>query len=305
MNLSILIPIYNWDVTLLYERLLDEIDGNNLSSEVEIIFADDFSTVSQVIDANSKIAKNEREYVSFNYMGRNIGRSGIRNWLAQRSKGKYLLFLDCDVLPDRDDFISNYLNCILEDNYDVVCGGRSYKSRVLADKEYDYHEYFGNKKEVKSAEKRNLTPWRYILTSNIMIRKSAYECTPFNEAFVGYGYEDVEWGIKLSKSYRIKHISNTASHLGLVSKRQVYEKMRESVHNYLLLKKLFPEAFKTALISRFVDLFGYLNTNSLKTLDAVLGYFFFQKWINKWTAFVAFQLNFAVILAMAINKSKD
>lgn len=305
MKLSILIPVYNWDFTLLYQKLLDEIDKNSLSDEVELIFADDCSTDPMTIDANSKIVEtHSREYVSFNVMKKNLGRSGIRNWLAQRSKGDFLLFLDCDVLPDKDEFINNYLEYISKNNYDVICGGRSYKTRILTDDVFDFYEYFGNRKEVKSAEERNCTPWRFILTSNIMIRKSAYNCTPFNEAFIGYGYEDVEWGISLSQHYRIVHINNDASHLGLVTKKQAFDKMRESVSNYLLLKKLHPFAFEAALISKFVHLFNILNTKTLKAIDSILSYLFFKKWINEWAAFVVYQLDFAVVLSLCMKEKK-
>ena len=50
--------------------------------------------------------------------------------------------------------------------------------------------------------------------------------TPFNEQFTGYGYEDIEWGLRLANRWKVQHIENTASHLGLVTKSAALEKMR-------------------------------------------------------------------------------
>ena len=44
MNLSILIPVYNWNVTLLLRKILDEIEKFSLDSRVEVIVLDDCST---------------------------------------------------------------------------------------------------------------------------------------------------------------------------------------------------------------------------------------------------------------------
>ena len=43
-ELSVIIPVYNWDITLLVEALAREIVRGNLYDEIEIVIADDCSS---------------------------------------------------------------------------------------------------------------------------------------------------------------------------------------------------------------------------------------------------------------------
>ena len=183
----------------------------------------------------------------------------------------------------------------------MVCGGVSYRTRLLTGPEFDYHAYLGNRKEVKPAALRNQVPWRHILTSNIMVRKRVFQATPFDERFTGYGYEDIEWGVRLARQYRILHIDNTASHLGLVSKASAYQKMCNSVPNYLLLRELCPQAFAASAISKLVGLLTGCRVGLLNLLDRSLKRRFLACRDNR-LAFILFQLNFAVLLARALKE---
>jgi glycosyltransferase involved in cell wall biosynthesis len=302
MVLSILIPVYNWDIIALLEKLIEEID-NSIEDEIQLLVIDDCSTDNVLSSANYSFAcNNQRPYFEYLSLEQNAGRSAVRNLLASKARGEYLLFMDCDVLPDSPRFIQNYLNSIKQKYYDVVCGGRSYIARVLKEKEYDFHVYFGNKKEVKPAVIRNKEPWRFILTSNVMVSREAFNSTPFNERFIGYGYEDVEWGIRLSRNYRILHIENSASHIGLQTKSKMYEKMRESVQNYLLLGELYPEAYTSATISTFATFFSLLPSRLLCSLDVCFRRFFLHNSFGCWLSFISFQLGFSVLMGLAHAK---
>jgi glycosyltransferase involved in cell wall biosynthesis len=299
MDLSILIPVFNWNIVSLLERLMGEIDSS-ITDGVELIVIDDCSTDSVLSSDNYSYAcSNPRTYFAYTALGRNAGRSVVRNLLASRARGEYLLFLDCDILPDSPSFIRNYLGYVKRNEFDVICGGRSYVIRVLQDKAYDFHVYFGNKKEVCSASIRNREPWKFVLTSNIMVRRKVFACMPFDERFVGYGYEDIEWGIRLSRNHRILHIENNASHIGLQTKSKMYEKMRESVPNYLLLSELYPEAYTNAVISKYAAFFSLLPSGLLCSLDACFRRFFMQNSFGCRLSFISFQLDFAVLIALS------
>ncbi|NTV50369.1 MAG: glycosyltransferase family 2 protein [Geobacteraceae bacterium] len=305
MDLSILIPVYNWDATRLLKRIFEENKDNSLGSRVEIIVLDDCSTDTKADAVNvGFLSEHLNPNMTCEKLDQNLGRSAIRNLLASKASGNFLLFLDCDVLPDTNDFIGKYLSLAEENNFDVVCGGISYRTRILNEPEYDYHAYLGNRKEVKSASERNKEPWRHILTSNIMVRKSVFQATPFNERFTGYGYEDIEWGVRLAKKYRILHIDNTASHLGLVTKAKTYEKMCNSVPNYLLLREICPEAFAASAISKVAEFFERCNVTVLSFLDRTLKRRFLECRLSNRHAFILFQLNFAVLLALALKRAR-
>ena len=306
MDLSILIPVYNWNVTLLLRKILDEINGLSLDGRVEVIVLDDCSTAADILLANEKfIAENQQAYLHYSRLDQNAGRSVVRNILTERAQGEFLLFLDCDVLPDSDHFIRNYLEYVDLKDHDVVCGGRSYHTRILQGKEYDYYEYFGKRKEVKTAEERNSEPWRHILTSNVMVRRDAYREVPFNDQFIGYGYEDIEWGIRLAERWSVLHIDNTASHLGLVSKTTAHEKMRQAVPNYLLLRRQYPAAFAVATVGKLAQVLSVLPLQTLTRLDRFFAQLFLNNSGSCNVAFTLFQLDYSVLLAKELKKGMD
>ena len=241
----------------------------------------------------------------YSQLDRNMGRSAIRNFLTEQAQGEFLLFLDCDVLPDSEHFVRNYLEYVQRNDCDVVCGGISYMSRVLQGTEYDFCVYFGNKKEVKTAYARNVEPWRHILTSNVMVRKSTFRMTPFNEQFTGYGYEDIEWGLRLANRWKVQHIENTASHLGLVTKSAALEKMRAAVPNYLLLRKRYPAAFTTATVGKIASTFTILSKKLLALLDRFFAKIFLLSPTSGFVAFILFQLDYSVLLAKELKKGRQ
>lgn len=199
--LSVLIPIYNYNVKSLAESLLQQC--KNLPTKYEIIFADDCST-------NKEISKRNKDFFltkSINYIEveHNIGRSKIRNLLAKQSKGDFLLFLDCDSGIVRKDFLYKYLQ--FGQKYDVVCGGTIYCDKKHISKEKLLHWTCGKKREENK---------KHFTTNNFLIKKEAFERIQFNEQIKGYGHEDTLFGEELKQNkYKICYIDNPVEHLGV------------------------------------------------------------------------------------------
>ncbi|MBI5529689.1 MAG: glycosyltransferase family 2 protein [Deltaproteobacteria bacterium] len=306
MELSILIPIFNWDVTGLVSSLAAEI-RRGVPCPVEIVAMDDCSTDQGAKETNrAACARLKAEGVPIDYeeLAANIGRAAIRNRLVAASDGTHLLFLDCDVVPDREDFLSNYYQAITENAADVVVGGKSYVRRIMAGKEYDFHVYWSETSEALPAAARNRKPALYVVTSNVVVSRKVFEAFPFADRFAGWGYEDTEWGMRLANGCRITHIDNQVSHLGLVSKEAFYRRMRKSVANCLLLAELQPAGFKTMNVYPYARLFSRLGRRSLKVLDVVLRGLFLLQDVHQASNLIAYQLDKAVLLAMAL-KDKD
>src|SRR5690606_8347201 len=89
----------------------------------EILVLDDASTDKKVVEGNSKI--NSLVNCSFNVLSENIGRSKIRNLLAEKAQYNWLLFMDADTFPTNLKFISNYLEGIPK-GASVIYGGTKY-----------------------------------------------------------------------------------------------------------------------------------------------------------------------------------
>jgi glycosyltransferase involved in cell wall biosynthesis len=114
--LSILIPIYNFNAVPLVKELQKQCMECDLEFEICI---DDCSTLHQ--QENQAISSIEK--CSFRVLHENIGRSKIRNLLAAEASYKWLLFLDCDIYPEKSLFISNYANQIKQSQSEAIYGG--------------------------------------------------------------------------------------------------------------------------------------------------------------------------------------
>ncbi len=293
-ELSVIIPVYNWDITLLIEALAREIVRGNLYDEIEIIIADDCSS-------NEYREKNQQEinkHFFCRYYEQKIrgGRSVVRNFLIKQAKHPFVLMLDADMLPDKDNFLSEYRQQITSDRK-ILCGGYSYTKRILQGKEYDFYYYKGKKTEEISAKERNETPWRYLFTGNVLVHRDVLNKIGFDEDFVNYGYEDIEWGIRLSSNYPIYHFDNTCSHLGLIQKDKAFVRMRSSIPNFLRLKTLHPYLFSSTGAAKVSRMFCILPEFFLRGLDKILSSLF-NLLHNNFLCLFLFQLDKAVLLAL-------
>ncbi len=303
--LSVLVPVYNWDISLLLDKLAEEIHDGKLNDMVELVVIDDRSMDDKAKAVNGKKVPECRSAgvnIKYSELQKNIGRALTRNMLADQASGEFILFLDSDVLPDRADFLGKYIDHIAKNEWDVICGGLSCLYRKMTDREYDFYFYWNTKIVAKTAEVRNKTPWRYLWTSNVLVRKSVFLEVPFDENFSGYGYEDAEWGIRLSKKYKVLHIDNTVSHLGLVTKEAAYQKMRDSIKNYVLLAKLHPDAFKESSVYKVSRRLIFLPVSLLDLMDVVLEKLF-SFISNNIICFLIFQMNKAVLFAKQFKKN--
>ena len=295
--LSILIPVYNWDVRPLLKELHSQCIGLDEKEGVEIIVMDDGS--SEKFDA--AWTAEQLSLVIYKEFSVNRGRVAVRNTLLDKAKGEYVLFLDADMLPDHDDFIQVYCDQA-KAGCEIVCGGISYLQSREDDKEYSFYLYKSKKTEALLADARNSTPWRYLFTSNIMLRRDILDSVRFDSRFKGYGFEDIEWAIRLSEAHTINHVDNTCSHMGVMSKQQVYTNMRDSIVNYVLLLSLHPERTAGSGAITFARRLKYLSVSLLNIADAVLSRLFsFLSWNP--LLFLVFQCDKVVLLAKALKEN--
>jgi glycosyltransferase involved in cell wall biosynthesis len=302
LELSILIPIYNTDITKLLDCLVKQIVSTNVSDKVEILLIDDCSSCPNMLLQNKKsVASHEHPGLRYITLQKNVGRANVRNLLALKSFGKYLLFLDSDVIPERNDFIADYFEQITAGK-PVVCGGICYRQRLDLNPECNFYLYFSGRTDAVPASARNKAAWAHLHTSNVLIKRDCFEQTPFDDRFTKYGYEDAEWSIRLMKKYEILHIDNAVSHLGLIPKAKFYSRMRESIDNYWLVMTLHPEVFKDRPLSSAIKVLEKLPAVILKVVDRLLQKAFFLAGSHL-LAYIVFQANKAVLLVIR-NKER-
>ncbi len=299
VSLSVLVPVYNWDIGPLLTRLHSQCLQLSEGEHVEIIVMDDGSSEKY---SNSSIAA-QLPLVSYKELAVNRGRAEIRNELLLRAKGEYVLFLDADMLPDQDDFIQTYLEHVRK-GCEIICGGISYLQNEEENPQYSFYLYKSCKTEALAPAVRSTIPWRYLFTSNIMVRRDIMTSVHFDSRFTGYGFEDIEWGIRLGDSYTIAHVDNSCSHMGVMDKKQVFAKMRNSIPNYSLLLSLHPSKTGHTGAGKLARLLKSLPDILLRIADKLLSSLFFRLSWNRFVFYI-FQCEKAVLLARELKKEHE
>lgn len=246
--LSILIPVYNYDVFALVNNLHNQCTKSKIT--FEILCLDDASNLFTI--ENQRITQFEN--TSFLTLESNIGRSAIRNLLAKKANFENLLFLDADTIPVHDNFILNYIFQINNEEK-IVYGGISYQSEKPS-KEKLLRWVYGRKRESISPIERNKNPSKFALVSNLLIQKEIVKIYPFDETIHEYGYEDLLFfSILKSKDIQIIHIENPTYHLNLESSNVFLNKTKSALKNLKTLKnskKLSQEDSKIIAASEYL-----------------------------------------------------
>jgi glycosyltransferase involved in cell wall biosynthesis len=249
--LSVLIPVYMRDISRLLKALSLEIVTHGLESHVEIRVADDGSPDRKMAVEN-RIISAEYPFVFYEDLPRNVGRAAIRNHLGRQACGANFLFLDCDVLPDSDTFLSNYLQAFAMHTA-LICGGISYRKIQHPRDNEAFYLYVSTRNDVISAVERNENPAKYVLTGNVAIPRSIFLETPFDVSYSGHGYEDTEWAIRLFEKHAILHIDNTVTHLGLIPCAIFVDRTYGATKNLIATASKHPAFFASSQMMRYTQ----------------------------------------------------
>lgn len=226
-SLSILIPVYNWDCTQLIKDL--HFQGLVNAIPYEIIVADDCSTDKELSERNRIVAESHENCRYFG-LPHNIGRAAIRNFMADQSRYDKLLFLDCDSAVKDKEFIRKYL--AMADKASVVCGGVIHPDTIPRKGVELRYLYEKSAAFERSAGFRSQNPYLRFTSFSFLIDKSVFMAIRFDESYVRYGYEDVQFGHELEENgVTILHIDNPLSHLGLEESETYLNKTRQAVQN--------------------------------------------------------------------------
>ena len=95
--------------------------------------------------------------------------------------------------------------------------------------------------DIGGAEDRSHKGATAFCTSNLLVRASIMPGVPFDEAFKGWGWEDVDWAVRAAEAGRLKHVDNPAGHRGWQSVEQLLARYRDAAANYALLLRKHPE----------------------------------------------------------------
>ena len=272
--LSILIPTYNYNIY----PLVSEIQRQCLDCKIifEIICLDDASPI--IFDENQKI--NQFSNSHFEVLKENIGRSKIRNLLAKKAQYDWLLFLDADVLPENENFISEYIK-YMDDEVKAVNGGLIYQ-KAKPQKSKLLRWVYGKSREALPMDVRNKNQYLSFLTLNFLIHKSIFDIVFFNETIPNLRHEDTLFSYNLMQNnIKVVHINNPIVHLGLDDFDVAIRKEKESLFglkyllnndlisfDYLKISHLYHQLVKFKLRGTITFFFKIIQTSLLKNLSS-------------------------------------
>lgn len=228
--LSILIPAKDYDCHKLIEELHKQ--GESLGVPYEILIGEDGTAEKNLnLNAVADTLAHCRRIVKKT----NIGRAAIRNLLAAEAQYPSIIFIDCDAVVEKDDFLYSYSEALKE--CDVVCGSLYHANEQPNDECSLRYRYEKEADKQRDAVTRNKAPYDKFTTFNFAIKKDIFTSILFNESITRYGYEDALFGKELKRrGIPIGHIDNKLLHSGLESNAVFLAKSEQALATLLTIE---------------------------------------------------------------------
>ena len=250
-RLSVLTPFFRDDPGSLLAAFARE--AGALDGAVELVVLDDrggdarlSAAVRDAVEAHPLPALLLRP-------AQNEGRARGRNRLAAGARGRHLLFVDSDMLPDRPDFLRSWLALADAEDPAAAFGGFSLE-QTRPSRPHRLHHAVQAAGETPRAAERSQAPGKWVCTSNLLVRRDVLDAEPFDEAFQGWGWEDTEWGARVHARFGVRHVENAASHLGLDTAPALLAKYEQSPANFARLHSRHPQLVESFATWRYARL---------------------------------------------------
>lgn len=223
--LSILIPVYNYSIVRLVTDLHRQ--ARETLVDFEIIVMEDGETLR----TKENRCIGQLEHCQHIVLPKNIGRSAIRNQLADVAIYEFLIFMDGDAEVASPNYLNKYLTFCKEEC--VVIGGTAYDAKEM-NPQFSLRLKYGREREAKLFE-HSLTAKSRTLnfaTFNFLVSKSIFNRVRFDETIRGYGHEDTLFGHQLQVlNHRLVYIDNSLIHKGLDDNDTFIKKTEEATLN--------------------------------------------------------------------------
>jgi hypothetical protein len=211
------------------------------ATDVEIVLVDD-GTGDSELDAKVRAAVDAwpGPAIAVRFHN-NRGRSSARNRGILAARGTYLLFIDADMLPGDSLYLSRYFDMIDKSAAAIIFGGFT-TIGVKVDHDTKLNYSLALKNDCKPASVRAVRGPLSVASNNLLVRRDVFDVEPFDNEFIGWGWEDTEWAMRaVYAGYGLTHIDNPAIHVGLDSSKSMLRKYKEAGPNLRRLLDRHPE----------------------------------------------------------------
>lgn len=253
--LSVLIPFLGDNPGDLLQVL--DCEAVALGGFVELIVLDDGTGNESLTQGLRSLVSSMVLPVRLLTLSSNVGRSKGRNKLAAAARGSSFLFLDSDMRPDMADFLERWTGLVKGSDPAVAFGGFSLK-QASTEQRFALHRAIATRGECLDHLERARAPEKYVYTSNLLVRRDVFDSESFDPAFTGWGWEDVEWAMRVSRRYPVLHVDIPATHMGLDTAADLARKYEQSAPNFARVASLHPDILGTYPSYRAARLLGKL-----------------------------------------------
>lgn len=228
-GLSVLIPVFNYDVRPLVRALLAQ--AHHWPGPIEIRCLDDGSG-KDIRQLHQELVR--LPGVVYQELSRNVGRAAIRNQLAAAARHEWLLLLDNDSrLPD-NQFLARY--AAASHSAPVLSGGTAYEAAPPPETALRLRWLYGRHREARPAAVRQRAPHGQLTLNNLLIQKDVFCRLGLDEKLTRYGHEDTKFGWLLQhRGVAVCHLDNPVLHDGLEPAPVFLQKTHDAVRNLVQL----------------------------------------------------------------------
>ncbi|MCA9374480.1 glycosyltransferase family 2 protein [Candidatus Peregrinibacteria bacterium] len=209
MQISVVIPTYNRS-SILQECLQALVEQDLPRKDYEVIVVDDGSQ-----DRTKEVAEefvHAHDHIRY-FHQKNQGQGKARNLGFEHAKGSIIVLINDDMIV-RKDFLTQHLRTHLRHpgEHEVVLGLTLWHPRLektplmnwLTNGSTVLGRFGGHQFAYEKLEGKTEADYNFFYTSNLSLKKSLLEKYPFDPAFSGYGWEDIELGYRLTKEAGMK-----------------------------------------------------------------------------------------------------
>ncbi|MBJ6144811.1 glycosyltransferase family 2 protein [Hymenobacter sp. BT559] len=224
-GLSILIPIFNRDVSELVHALLAQLPDWPGPAEIRLL---DDGSGEVYRAANRLLAALPR--VVYQELATNVGRAAVRNQLVASAIHEWVLLLDNTSQVPASHYLARY--AAASSQAPVVAGGVRYADQVPTEPALLLRWLYGQQREARSLAQRQAAAYDQLLVNNLLIHKVLLQHFPLDERLRGYGHEDTKLGWQLAAAgVPLCHLDNPIVHAGLETAAAFLEKSEQAVRN--------------------------------------------------------------------------
>ncbi len=252
MLISVVIPTFN-RAKILKECLLALFQQDFSEKDFEVIVVNDGGR-----DSTENTVKHLRtKHKNLHYFRQdNLGQGVARNTGVAHAKGQIVLFIGDDIIAT-SHLLTEHMRFHLrhQEENEGVLGFTTWHPKLtvtpfmqwLTNGSSILGRFGGHQFAYEKLKEKETADYNFFYTSNISLKRSLVDKFPFDPAFSGYGWEDIELGYRLHNRVGLKLYYNpkaVAYHDHAMGEESLKNRMRSIGASAWIIHRMYPELGK-------------------------------------------------------------